>query len=61
MGFLLDLSTGIFAGNGQMKNAIITDSEMLQHIQKSNTAINDAIEKAMNARSSQKHMSNIEA
>ena len=44
-----------------MKNAIITDSEMLQHIQKSNTAINDAIEKAMNARSSQKHMSNIEA
>ena len=44
-----------------LENSINTESEILKNIEESNKDINDAIEKAMNARSSRKRMSTIEA
>ena len=44
-----------------LENSINTESEILKSIEESNKDINDAIEKAMNARSSRKRMSTIEA
>ena len=39
---------------------MITESNMLQSMSENNRAINEAIEKAMKAKSSQKQMTNIE-